>query len=108
MLRDKPYLNLVIILQSSGTGKSRMVHELSESVFTLPFNLRPDSENKDIAYPPPDTGIRDYLSPLHASFGAHFPDCFDRIGQNMCSQTNHVGRAGRAMAQIHGQYSELR
>jgi len=46
MSRDKPYSNSVTILQSSGTGKSRMVHELSDLVFTLPFNLRPDSENK--------------------------------------------------------------
>ncbi|KIM83548.1 hypothetical protein PILCRDRAFT_6971 [Piloderma croceum F 1598] len=60
MSRDKPYSTSVIILESSGTGKSRMVHELSDLVFTLPFNLRPDSENKDFAYPP-DTEIRDYL-----------------------------------------------
>jgi hypothetical protein len=46
MLRDTPYSNSVSIIQSSGTGKSRMVHELSNLVFTLPFNLRPQSENK--------------------------------------------------------------
>ncbi|KAF9518250.1 hypothetical protein BS47DRAFT_1482756 [Hydnum rufescens UP504] len=61
MKRDQPYSNSVAILQSSGTGKSRMVHEQSDLVFTLPFNLRPDSETKDIAHPPPDTEIRDYL-----------------------------------------------
>lgn len=31
--------NSVTILQSSGTGKSRMVHELSDLVFTIPFKL---------------------------------------------------------------------
>ncbi|KAF9503397.1 hypothetical protein BS47DRAFT_817227 [Hydnum rufescens UP504] len=46
MKRDQPYSNSVAILQSSGTGKSRMVHEQSDLVFTLPFNLRPDSETK--------------------------------------------------------------
>jgi hypothetical protein len=50
MSREKPYSTSVTILQSSGTGKSRMVHELSDLVFTLPFNLRPDSENKGHFY----------------------------------------------------------
>jgi hypothetical protein len=34
------YSNMVSMIQSSGTGKSRMVHELARRVFTLPFNLR--------------------------------------------------------------------
>ena len=46
MKRNTPYSNSVTILQSSGTGKSRMVHELSELVFTLPFNLRLHAESK--------------------------------------------------------------
>jgi hypothetical protein len=36
----KAYWNQVAIVQSSGTGKSRMVHELSKLVFTIPLNLR--------------------------------------------------------------------
>jgi hypothetical protein len=36
----KPYSNQIAIIQSSGTGKSRMVHEQANIVFTLPFNLR--------------------------------------------------------------------
>ena len=43
---DKPYSNSVTILQSLGMGKSQMVHELSDLVFTLPFKLHPNSENK--------------------------------------------------------------
>ena len=46
MSRNSPYSNTVPILQSSGTGKSRMVHEQSDLVFTLPINLRPASETK--------------------------------------------------------------
>lgn len=34
--------NTVTIVQSSGTGKSRMVDEAARLVFTLPFNLRGD------------------------------------------------------------------
>lgn len=34
------YRNTVTVLQSSGTGKSRTVHEMSRLIFTLPFNLR--------------------------------------------------------------------
>jgi hypothetical protein len=78
MLRNKPYSNSVAILQSSGSGKSRMVREQSNLVFTLPFNLRAHSDNKSLvfficiggiflpseigmAYPPPDTEIRNQL-----------------------------------------------
>ena len=77
MLLGRPYLNTVTILQSSGTGKSRMVHEQSDLVFTLPFNLRPHTDDKghylpqcvgnmylqksDIAYPLPDTDVGAYL-----------------------------------------------
>lgn len=46
MKRTKVYTNYVPIVQSSGTGKSRMVHEAARLVFTIPFNLRADSETK--------------------------------------------------------------
>lgn len=36
--------NTVMIVQSSGTGKSRMVDEAARLVFTLPFNLRSDKD----------------------------------------------------------------
>jgi hypothetical protein len=50
MLRNKPYSNSVAILQSSGSGKSRMVREQSNLVFTLPFNLRAHSDNKSLVF----------------------------------------------------------
>jgi hypothetical protein len=34
------YANYLPIVQSSGTGKSRMVDELAGEVFTIPLNLR--------------------------------------------------------------------
>ncbi|KAF9519221.1 hypothetical protein BS47DRAFT_1482200 [Hydnum rufescens UP504] len=55
------YSNSVAIIQSSGTGKSRMVDAQSDLVFTLPFNLRPDDESKAHAFPPPDPQMRNYL-----------------------------------------------
>jgi hypothetical protein len=47
--RRGPYSNAVSIIQSSGTGKSRMVDELSRSVFTIPFNIRSSDENRGIS-----------------------------------------------------------
>ena len=38
------YANMMTILQSSGTGKSRMVDQLALKVFTFPFNLRDPAE----------------------------------------------------------------
>ncbi|KAH7917774.1 hypothetical protein BV22DRAFT_1135131 [Leucogyrophana mollusca] len=61
MKRGKLYSNTVAIIQSSGSGKSRLVREQSNLVFTLPFNLRPDADSKQLAYPPPDRRIRAYI-----------------------------------------------
>jgi hypothetical protein len=43
---EKPYSNQIAIVQSSGTGKSRMVHEQASLVFTIPFNLRESDANR--------------------------------------------------------------
>jgi hypothetical protein len=40
------YCNLVSIIQSSGTGKSRLVHETAGFVFTIPINLRHPLESE--------------------------------------------------------------
>ncbi|KAH8109132.1 hypothetical protein DFH11DRAFT_1731386 [Phellopilus nigrolimitatus] len=55
------YANSLAIVQSSGTGKSRTVHEHSKLIFTIPFNLRSDRDQKGFAYPFPDRKIRDHL-----------------------------------------------
>lgn len=49
------------VIQSSGTGKSRTVHELAALVFTIPFNIRHPREREWGAYPPEDTKIWGYL-----------------------------------------------
>jgi len=36
----KSYANFAPIVQSSGTGKSRLVDQVAVSIFTIPFNLR--------------------------------------------------------------------
>ncbi|KIM74200.1 hypothetical protein PILCRDRAFT_828491 [Piloderma croceum F 1598] len=80
MSRGKAYSNSVTILQSSGTGKSRMVHEQSNLVFTLPFNLRPYSESKDIAYPPPDIYVTNHLVWRAPNFHAGQTHYLDFLG----------------------------
>ncbi|KAH7920460.1 hypothetical protein BV22DRAFT_1133047 [Leucogyrophana mollusca] len=61
MKRGKPYSNTVTIIQSSCSGKSRLVREQPNLVFTLPFNLRFGAESKQLAHPPPDRNIRAYI-----------------------------------------------
>lgn len=39
------YSNSAAIIQSSGSGKSRMVDKLAELVFTVPFNVRQTAES---------------------------------------------------------------
>ena len=79
MKRQGPYSNVVSIIQSSGTGKSRMVDQLACSVFAIPFNIRSANDNQgislscsyciilknfhclDLAFPPPDDMVRVHL-----------------------------------------------
>ncbi|EAU82803.2 hypothetical protein CC1G_11320 [Coprinopsis cinerea okayama7 len=58
-INGAPYSNLVPIINSSGTGKSRVVDQLgrSGSCFVIPLCLRRGNEG----YPPPDSKIRDWL-----------------------------------------------
>ena len=61
--------NFLTITQSSGTGKSRAVHELADLVFTLlPFDLRQmdSSYNSwpEQAFPQPDIEVGDFLRGL--------------------------------------------
>jgi hypothetical protein len=47
----KYYSNYLPIVQSSGTGKSRMVDELAGEIFTIPLNLRePNTSGKEIGH----------------------------------------------------------
>lgn len=46
MVWKGPYGNTASIIQSSGTGKSRLVYEYAALVFTISFNLRAEIENK--------------------------------------------------------------
>ncbi|KAK0229882.1 hypothetical protein EDD85DRAFT_849935 [Armillaria nabsnona] len=50
------------MVQSSGTGKSRTMHEITAKVFTIPINIR-QTESGDVgaAYPDPDIKLRDFL-----------------------------------------------
>jgi hypothetical protein len=40
---DNAYADYLPIVQSSGTGKSRMVDEVAKKLFTILFNLREDA-----------------------------------------------------------------
>jgi hypothetical protein len=37
---EHTYSNFIPIVQSSGTGKSRLVDQVAKAIFTIPFNLR--------------------------------------------------------------------
>ncbi|KAL0960694.1 hypothetical protein HGRIS_005719 [Hohenbuehelia grisea] len=55
------YAHYVVLFQSSGTGKSRLVDELSKTVFVIPMCLRDNS----CGFPPADLEVRKYLSNQH-------------------------------------------
>ncbi|KAF9042685.1 hypothetical protein BDP27DRAFT_1455214 [Rhodocollybia butyracea] len=59
------YSNTVSVFQSSGTGKSRMVDEQGNFVFTIPINLRHPRDEYQLAYPPADAAVRDFFITSH-------------------------------------------
>ncbi|EGN99572.1 hypothetical protein SERLA73DRAFT_167496 [Serpula lacrymans var. lacrymans S7.3] len=63
MTQHRDYAGFAAIVQSSGTGKSRMVHEQAKLVFTLPFNLRNEGYDELFVtpYPEPDNNVRQFL-----------------------------------------------
>ncbi|KAF8882381.1 hypothetical protein CPB84DRAFT_1965388 [Gymnopilus junonius] len=67
----QPYSNQIAIVQSSGTGKSCMVHEQAKIVFTIPFNLRESIEDKGLAFPSPDKDVRTYFVRTAVSNESH-------------------------------------
>jgi hypothetical protein len=59
---EKSYSNQIAIVQSSGTGKSRMVHEQAGLVFTIPFNLREKGDNQGLYFLSISLGASDVLT----------------------------------------------
>ncbi|KAF8492177.1 hypothetical protein F5888DRAFT_1806903 [Russula emetica] len=53
-----PYSRQATIVNSSGTGKSRMVDQLATKIITVPVCLRPDPST---GYPRPDAALRSWL-----------------------------------------------
>lgn len=58
--KDKFYAKSITIIQSSGTGKSRLVDELGKEFLTISFALRRPTD--DITWPPGDPEITDFLT----------------------------------------------
>jgi len=56
--RTNYYAKVMPILQSSGTGKSRLISELGNDVLSMSFTLR---ENGETGFPPGDSEVTRYL-----------------------------------------------
>lgn len=52
------YSKTIPIIQSSGTGKSRLLDEISKELLTIPFVLR---YRGSYGYPPGDTEVTEFL-----------------------------------------------
>ncbi|EUC63830.1 hypothetical protein RSOL_430570 [Rhizoctonia solani AG-3 Rhs1AP] len=57
----KLYNRSIPVIQSSGTGKSRMADEIGEHVLAIPANLRGTLPEGFKAYPPPDDNLCNYF-----------------------------------------------
>ncbi|PCH43322.1 hypothetical protein WOLCODRAFT_103392 [Wolfiporia cocos MD-104 SS10] len=55
------YANHLPIIQSSGTGKSRMVDEMAKLIFTIPFCIRDPHDESNIQFPQADKEVAEFL-----------------------------------------------
>ncbi|TDL22696.1 hypothetical protein BD410DRAFT_897943 [Rickenella mellea] len=82
--------NFVAMIQSSGTGKSRVADELGKLVFTLPFNLR---DRRNLGYPSSDHVVLDFFRIRYPDEKETYDELCDRILCFMSVLFNHVERA---------------
>ena len=110
MPRSEAYSNSVLLIQSSGTGKSRLVDEQGKLVFTIPFNIRPQIESKgqiieyyiswhlicnpEGAYPAPDVAINHHLV-------SRCPKDFDRARSHYLKFLRHLFQLVQQQLQDH-------
>ncbi|KAI1782186.1 hypothetical protein LXA43DRAFT_1187824 [Ganoderma leucocontextum] len=66
---DGKYMAHVSIVQSSGSGKSRLVDEVAKKIFTIPFNIREQRAASGLAWPLADQRIRELLVGWAREFG---------------------------------------
>ncbi|KAI0791805.1 hypothetical protein C8Q75DRAFT_756344 [Abortiporus biennis] len=93
--------NSMSIVQSSGSGKSRLVNELASLIFTIPFNLCDQHKTRFLAHcPDPDPDVRNYFTvngekkELMSRFEAFFECLFEALNewlQEQLDQNQHVG-----------------
>ena len=90
---EKPYSNYISIIQSSGSGKSRLVREMSALVFVIPINVRAPWEASQGAYPPSDEGLRRLFlaegikdGDLEAYYPALFNHIFRFVAYTLCEE----------------------
>ncbi|KAG9083329.1 hypothetical protein FRC06_004589, partial [Ceratobasidium sp. 370] len=57
----QPYNWSIPVIQSSGMGKSRMVEEVANTLFTIPINIGGNLPRGKKTYPPPDVEVRQYF-----------------------------------------------
>ncbi|PIL27971.1 hypothetical protein GSI_09915 [Ganoderma sinense ZZ0214-1] len=101
---DRKYMTHASMVQSSGSGKSRLIDMVSETIFTIPFNVR-DPGARDAAsrsWPPADDGIRSLLvdltkgsqeASLHARYLYFFQAVFEETRKEV---EQHAGNRAKA------------
>ncbi|GAB1517064.1 hypothetical protein RhiTH_000107 [Rhizoctonia solani] len=64
--QKKLYMRSISVVQSSGMGKSRMIDEAANLVFTIPANIREALPKGITTFPPPDVRLRAYFEYHHS------------------------------------------
>ncbi|CAE6537032.1 unnamed protein product [Rhizoctonia solani] len=107
---EKVYNRSIVVIQSSGTGKSRLVDEMGYLGFTIPINLGESRlSNGSKAYPPPDEALLDFFNSLEtksneliqAEFAVFLSVLFDFVALKV----NEIGK-GREGVQLAVKWAE--
>ncbi|KAG9083195.1 hypothetical protein FRC06_004663, partial [Ceratobasidium sp. 370] len=109
---QKPYNWSISVIQSSGMGKSRMVDETSNLIFTIPVNIREKLPDEQQTYPLSDSPVREYFedhekksdTQLQAEYAILLLVLFDKTVDVIRSKGRLQGRTGRGLACAFAEY----
>ncbi|KAG9080519.1 hypothetical protein FRC06_006480, partial [Ceratobasidium sp. 370] len=111
-INQKPYNWSISVIQSSGMGKSRMVDEAANLIFTIPINIREKLRDEEQTYPLSDSPVREYFEDhekksdiqLQAECAILLRVLFDETVNIVNSEGELQGLTGRALARAFTKY----
>ncbi|KAG8739110.1 hypothetical protein FRC10_006129 [Ceratobasidium sp. 414] len=107
---QRPYNLSMAVIQSSGMGKSRMLMEVGNEVFTIGITIREELPAHKTAYPPADVPFREYFEVCQGKSDEEQQADYAVLLRVLCDrfagliEDDFPGQTGRVLAQNVAEY----